>query len=377
MTSDIPLFEIDWDIQDIKNVVDAIGRGKYWAKGPYVSEFEKRLAEYHGVNHAVVVNSGTTALVTALESLGIGQGDEVIVPPFTFIATANVVEIVGATPVFADIERKTYGLDPTAVQNNITDDTAAILPVHIYGSVCQIDELRRIASKNDLPLIEDAAAALGAKLYGEQSMTFGDVAATSFCQNKIITTGEGGAVLTDDSSIAESARLYQSHGRVAADGYFESPGSGTYAAVGSNYRMSDISAALGCAQLGRVSELVENRRAAASRMTAAFADLDGVTPHTGHPDGRHVYQIYAITLDERLDRRRIIEGLDERGIASKVYWDPIHLSEYYRDTYSYGTGDFPIAEDVASRVLSLPMHPNLSEEETDRIVKAVSDLIAE
>jgi len=369
---DIPLFEIDWDESDVANVVDSIERGKFWAKGPYVSEFEDRLGAYLGVDHAVVVNSGTTALVTALESLGIGPGDEVIVPPFTFIATANVVELVGAEPVFADIERETYGLDPDAVKNAITESTAAILPVHVYGSVCRIDELRAIADEFDVALVEDAAAALGARLDGRNAMTFGDMAATSFCQNKIITTGEGGAVLTDDDHLANQARLYRSHGRVPGNEYFESAGSGEYVSVGSNYRMSDMSAALGCAQVDRVSELVDRRRDVADRYSRAIADLEGITPHDGHPDGRHVYQIYGVTLDERIDRQSLIAEFDRRSIASKVYWDPIHLSEYYRETYGYEPGSFPVAEAVAERVLALPMHPDLTQAKIDRVTDVLS-----
>lgn len=372
MADSVPLFEIAWDKDDIVNAVDSIGRGSYWAKGPYVTEFEEELEQYLGVEHVVTVNSGTTALVTALRAHGIGDGDEVIVPPFTFIATANAVELAGATPVFADIERETYGLDPEAVSEAITSNTKAIMPVHVYGSPCRIDELRAVADEHDLLLIEDAAAALGSELNDENVLTFGDSAITSFCQNKIITTGEGGAVVTDDDEVAENARLIRSHGRVAED-YFDSAGSGQYVALGSNYRLSDMAAAVGCAQLGKIEDNIEGRRDAAARMTDGFEAVGGVTPVTGHPDGGHVYQIYTISLGDGIDRKAIIDDLADRDIASKVYWDPIHTSEYYRSTYGYEVGDFPIAEDIASRVLSLPMYPDLSDADADRIVAAVEE----
>ena len=204
MTEAIPLFEIPWDETDISNAVESISRGGYWAKGPFVDEFEAGLESYFGIDYAVSTNSGTTALVAALEACDVGPGDEVIVPSFTFIATANVVKLVGAEPVFADIELDTFGLNPHSVAANISDDTAAIIPVHVYGTPCRIHELRTIADDNDLWLIEDNAEAFGATADGDLAGTVGDIAALSFCQNKILPTGEGGAVITDDPTLAKS-----------------------------------------------------------------------------------------------------------------------------------------------------------------------------
>jgi Predicted pyridoxal phosphate-dependent enzyme apparently involved in regulation of cell wall biogenesis len=161
MSDQIPLFKIPWDIEDIKNVADSVGRGGYWAKGPYIEEFEQRVAEYLGVKHAIAVNSGTSALMAALKGADIGDGDEVIVPSFTQQATANAVKMVGGEPVFADIERETYGLDPDSVVEQITEETTAIMPVHVYGSICQIEQLNAVAADHDLTVIEDAAEALG------------------------------------------------------------------------------------------------------------------------------------------------------------------------------------------------------------------------
>ncbi|WP_276253304.1 DegT/DnrJ/EryC1/StrS family aminotransferase [Halomontanus rarus] len=371
----IPLFEIAWDETDVEYATDSITRGSYWANGPYVTTFEEKLADYVGVEHAAVVNSGTTALVAALRAHGIGPGDEVIVPAFTFIATANAVNLAGAQPIFADIEQETYGLDPESTRDAINERTAAVIPVHPYGSACQIDDLATVAEENNLVVLEDAAEALGADFNGRSVGTFGDSAALSFCQNKIITTGEGGAVLTDDDELAENVRQYRSHGRPSSD-YFESTGSGEYPAIGTNIRMPDVVAAIGCAQLEKIEDLIDGRRRAAERMSSAFDELPDVEPHRGVERGRHVYQLYTVTLGETIDRAQMIETLKNRAIASKIYWDPpLHLTEHYQKTYGYESDQFPVAESIASRVLSLPIHPSISNEETDRIIDTVRDAV--
>lgn len=370
----IPLFEIDWDQTDVSNAVESITRGSYWAKGPFVSEFETKLEDALDVDHALVVNSGTTALVAALEALDIGPGDEVIVPSFTFIATANAVRLVGAEPVFADIESETYGLDPDDVRSRISDETSAILPVHVYGTSCRIAELNEIASEHDLALIEDAAEALGADYRGRKLGTFGDAAALSFCQNKIVATGEGGAVVTDDDEIARRIRLYRSHGRASED-YFDSSSSGQYVDVGTNIRMGDLPAAIGCAQLDRLDDLIAGRRRAASHLTEAFESIKGVKPHTPIDEATHVYQLYTIELDESIDRSSVIGLLQEHKIASKIYWDPpVHLSPAYRGS-SNDPPKLPVTKSVSKSVLSLPMHPNLSSHELSRIVDAVTEAV--
>lgn len=372
--STIPLFEIDWKDSDVSNVSTSIERGSHWAKGPNVDEFESKLEQYLNVDHAIVVNSGTTALVSVLEGLDIKEGDEVIIPSFTFIATANAVRLVGAEPVFADIERDTYGLSPTAVKSQLTDLTGAILPVHPYGTSCRIAELSQIAKDHRIPLIEDAAEVLGADYNGQKLGTFGNAATLSFCQNKIVATGEGGAVVTDDDELAEKVKLYRSHGRASSD-YFERSDSGQYVALGTNIRMSDITAALGSSQLDRIETLIGGRRRASTELNEGFADIDGVQPYEPLDGGTHVYQLYTVELADWIDRDHVIETLDDHNIASKVYWDPpVHQTEYYRKTKDKSP-ELPVTEDISSRVLSLPMHPNLSTEETTRIINAVADAI--
>ncbi|WP_142858388.1 DegT/DnrJ/EryC1/StrS family aminotransferase [Salinigranum halophilum] len=375
--SPIPLFEIDWDRAEIQNAVDSITRGGYWANGPYVDEFEHGLESSLGVQHAVVCNSGTTALTAALEACGIGHGDEVIVPSFTFISTANAVVATGATPVFADIEPERYGLDPDSVEARLTADTAAIVPVHYAGRACRIHELARLVDDHDLTLIEDAAEAQGARAAGEYVGTIGDVGMLSFCQNKIVATGEGGAVVTDDDELAERVGLLRSHGRVSGD-YFGSTGGGEYTTLGSNYRMPDIVAALGVAQLDRIEDLVARRRAVAHAYTERLAAVDGVTPPAdGAGDERHVYQLYTVRFAPWVDRDAVAERLAEHDIASKVYFDPAHLSTYYRTEHDCEPGTLPVTEDLSSRVLSLPMHPNLSEPAVERVVTTLSAALDE
>ncbi|AZQ14279.1 DegT/DnrJ/EryC1/StrS aminotransferase family protein [Halorubrum sp. PV6] len=370
----IPLFEIPWDENDIASVADSIKRGGYWAKGPYVDQFESKLEEFLNVNNALVVNSGTTALVAALHGLEIGEDDEVIVPAFTFIATANAVRLVDAEPIFADIESDTYGLSPASVEDNLSESTAAIIPVHPYGTSCRIDELADLAAEHNLALVEDAAEVLGAEFDGQKLGSFGDAAALSFCQNKIVPTGEGGAVVTDDDKLAEQVKLYRSHGRASSD-YFESSESGDYAEIGTNIRMSDLTAALGCSQFDRIDELIKRRQQVANELSDHFVDIDGVQPHTPPDAGTHVYQLYTIELAKWINRNHVIETLEDHKISSKVYWDPaVHQTEYYMRTKN-DTPDLPVTEDIASRVLSLPMYPTLSTAETDRIADAVIEAV--
>lgn len=371
MAGQIPLFEIAWDEKEMQNAVESIGRGSYWAKGPFVDEFESQLEEYLDIEHAMVVNSGTSGLVAALEAADIGSGDEVIVPSLTFIATANTVRLVGATPVFADIDRDSYGLSPDSVKEKITDHTAGIIPVHLYGGPCRINKINEIAEQNNLFVIEDAAEAFGSTYQGSHVGTFGDAGVLSFCQNKIVVTGEGGAIVTDDDEIAANVRLYRSHGRTPGD-YFDNVGSGEYVDVGSNLRMSDLTAAIGCAQIEKVDELIGGRQAAAQYMNQKLADIEGIRTPEPIEGGTHVYQLYTVEFDSDIDREVVIETLDEHNISSKIYWDtPVHETQYYQKTLKGSVPDTPITKELTDSILSLPIYPDLSSNQADRIVSAV------
>ncbi len=232
----IPLFKIYWDDRDVEKVTSVIKKGMHWATGPEIKEFERKICEYVGERHAVAMNSGTSALHVVLAAHGVGEGDEVIVPSFTFIATANAPLFVGAKPVFAEIEDETYGLAPEDVEGEITPKTKAIIPIHYGGSPCHIEELKRIAQKHNLILVEDAAESLGAIVNGKKVGSFGDSAILSFCAPKVITMGEGGMILTNSRDIYEKVRLIYNHGRVEATDYFSSAEQMEYVTLGQHCR---------------------------------------------------------------------------------------------------------------------------------------------
>lgn len=366
----IPLFQIYWDEEDVRMVNEAIRKGAYWATGPNIQEFENRLAHYIGTNYAVTFNSGTSALHAILLAYGIGSGDEVIVPSFTFISTANAPLFVGAKPVFADIEEKTLGLEPEDVKRKISKRTKAIIPIHYAGCPCLIEELKEIAQDYNLILIEDAAEALGASINGRKAGAIGDSAILSFCQNKIITTGEGGAVVTNSKEIYERLKLTRSHGRLETSDYFSSSEYMDNVTLGYNFRMSNITAALGIAQLSKVGKIIEMRRKNAQLMSQKMTHIEEIAvPHP--PEGfYHVYQMYTIRVKNGL-RDKLMKYLAERGIMAKVYFYPVHLTHFYRNELKYNC-ELPVTEDMSQRVLTLPMYPTLTEEEIDYIAKMIN-----
>jgi len=363
----IPLFKIYWDEEDLEVVNRALRRGTGWAIGPEVAQFEEKLSGYLGTKYCVAFNSGTSALHAVLIAYGIGPGDEVIVPSFTFIATANAALFVGAKPVFADIEEKTYGLDPKDVERKISSKTKAILPIHYGGCPCLIEELKEIAQRHNLILIEDAAEALGASVKGRKAGTFGDSAILSFCQNKVITTGEGGAVITSSKEIYEKLKLIRSHGRPETSDYFSSTEQVDYVTLGYNFRMSNITAALGLAQLNKIDTIIKMRRRNAQLMSQRLSSIEGIVLPPS-PDGfYHVYQMYTVRVKNGL-RDRLLEHLAERGIMTKVYFPPVHQTLFYKNGLKYDC-ELPITEAVSGQVLTLPMYPSLSEEEITTITR--------
>lgn len=373
----IPLFKIYWDNEDIDNIMEVLQGGSSWADGPSIAEFEAELSDYVGAEFCVTFNSGTSALHSALLAHGIGAGDEVIVPSFTFIASANAPLLVGARPVFADIEDGTWGIDPLDVEKRITSRTKAILPTHYGGCPCRIEEHRKIADDHGLVLIEDAAEALGAQIGGKMAGAFGDAAVLSFCQNKVITTGEGGATLTDSKEIHEKLRLVRSHGRRDVADYFTSAELGDYVALGYNFRMSTIAAALGKAQLGKIERLIQMRGANASYMESKLSRIDEIEIFKTPNEFRHVHQIYTIRVRGGVETRENLRRyLAERGIMTKVYFSPVHLTTFYTRDFGHRTGELPVTERISGEVLTLPMYPTLSEDEMDYIADQIRDFFA-
>ena len=377
MTWKIPLFKVYWDESDVQAVTDVITRGTYWATGPEIKEFEEKIARYIGRKYAVAFNSGTSALHAILLAYGIGQGDEVIVPSFTFISTANAPLFVGAKPVFAEIEDRTYSLDPEDVKERITSKTKAIMPIHYGGSPCMhIKELKEIAEDNDLLLIEDAAESLGAKIRDKNVGSFGDAAMFSFCQNKVITTGEGGVIVTDSKEIYEKLKLICSHGRLETGNYFTSSGQIDYIALGYNFRMPTMIAALGISQMKKLDKVVEMRRKNAEYYTKNLERIDGIEPPIPPDDFFHVYQMYTIQVENGL-RDELKGYLLAKGISSKIFFDPVHLTKFYRQSFGFKKGDLPLTEEISKRVLTLPIYPTLKKKEMDYVITKIKRFMEE
>lgn len=376
MSRSVSLFEIYSDEDDIKAVTNVLKRGRQWAEGPEIKEFENKLAEYVDRKYALIFNSGTSALHVALMSHGIGKGDEVIVPSFTFISTANTVLLAGAKPVFADIEMQSYGLDYKSVAEKITTRTKAIVPVHVAGAPCkEITELGELAKEKKLLMIEDAAEALGSRLNGQMMGTFGDSAMYSFCQNKVITTGEGGAIVTDSESIYEKMRLLRSHGRQEKnENYFNTHRPLDYIQLGYNYRMPTISAALGIAQLKKIEFLIVKRQENARRLTEKLRNIKELKTPEIRDGVKHIFQMYTVELDPK-KREALQQHLLDKGIMTKIYFPPIHLEPFYRQNYHYGEGLLPKTEELSKKVLTLPMHPKLSNEDIDYIAESMREFL--
>jgi perosamine synthetase len=362
----IPLFKIYNDQSDVDVVTKVIMQGRDWALGSEIKEFEKGVADYIGVKYAVAVNSGTSALHTVLLAHGIGKGDEVIVPSFTFIATVNSVLMVGATPVFADIEEKTYGLDTVDISQRVTRKTKAIIAVHYGGASCQIDKLRLFADIHSLILIEDNAPSFGATNKGRKLGSIGDSAILSFCSAKIITCGEGGMVLTNNRDIYEKAKLTISHGRAESD-YFNTSEVMEYITLGYNFRMSTMSAALGLSQLKKVEHIISMRQERACYLTIRLASIPNII--TPIVSTENVYMLYTIRLKDKPTRDGLKTHLEKNNILSRVYFNPVHLSKFYKSMEYKNV--LPITEKCADTVLSLPMYPDLSHEDIDYMVEKI------
>jgi perosamine synthetase len=373
----IPLFKIFWGNDDVNAVSKVIKRGMYWTCGPESAKFECKLAEYIGAKYGVIFNSGTTALHAEILAHKIKEGDRVIVPSFTFVATANAPLFVGARPIFADIETGTYGLDPEDVKEKITDKVKAIIPVHCGGSPCLIRELKEIAEDHHLALLEDAAESIGAGIGDRKVGTFGGSAMLSFCQNKVITTGEGGAVVTDSKELHERLRLIRSHGRVENTDYFTTRQPMDYVTLGYNYRMSDITAALGLSQLTKIERIIKMRQDKAERMNKDLSGIKNLSLPKPLSEYRHVYQMYTVRVSEgKKVRDNLANHLAKKGVMTKVYFSPVHLTHFFKKELGYNC-KLPVTEEMSKQVLTLPLYPSLTTEETNYITDEIKAFFAE
>jgi perosamine synthetase len=364
----IPLSQPDLTWVERKAVLDVLD-STFLSLGPKLPEFERAMARYVGVKHAIAVNSGTSALHLIIRALGIGDGDEVITTPFSFIASANCILMERARPVFVDIEPTTYNIDPLKIEAAITPRTKAILGVDVFGRCAAWDKIEAIARQHNLIVIEDSCEAIGADRFGKKAGSFGAAGCFAFYPNKQMTTGEGGMVVTDRDDIAALCRSMRNQGRDEGQGWLE------HARLGFNYRLSDLHCALGLAQLSRLEELLQGRARAARLYQQFLEHINGLLLPSEPADGRMSWFVYVVRLADRFsreDRNLILRGLKSNGIGCNNYFAPIHLQPFYAKTYSYGSGSFPVAEHVSDRTIALPFFSALTAEQ----VAEVSDCLA-
>ncbi|MBN9606112.1 MAG: DegT/DnrJ/EryC1/StrS family aminotransferase [Actinomycetales bacterium] len=354
--------------EEASAVARVLGTG-YLTQGTQAAELERLIADLVGVPHGFATSSATTGLHLALAALGVGPGDEVVIPDFSFPATANVVVQQRAVPVFVDIGLDDFGMDPERLEAALTPRTKAIMPVHAFGLVADMDPIMTIAERHGIPVVEDAACALGAEYYGRQAGGLGTAGVFSFHPRKVITTGEGGMVMTADDSLAERLTVLRSHGAVRGERYM------SFVDAGFNYRLSDVHAAIGVVQMGRLERILDGRRSLASELSALLRQISGVTPPVT-PEGRtHTFQSYVVLLDEELDRDRVIDGMRERGIETTLGTYGMHLQPYFRERFRIDDSELPGATRAHRSALTLPLYEGLSADDLARIADALAATI--
>lgn len=367
----IPLYKVFTDENDIKQISNVIKRGMDWAIGPEIEKFESSFAQYIGRRYCVAFNSGTSAGHAALIALGINAKSEVIVPSFTFISTANWPLMVQASPKFADIEMQTYGMDPKDLESKISKKTKAVIPIHYGGLPCKINEIKEISNKNKFYLIEDAAESFGASLNGRKIGSFGTVSIFSFAGNKILTTGEGGALCTDSKELYEKIKLIRSHGRQLHSGYFSSMQDHDYFSLGYNWRMSSITAALGLSQLDKIEKIIDMRRKNAKYYQSKLKNIKEISLQEELPGFKHVYQFYPILLRNSTVRAKLMNFLASKGIMTRVFFKPVHKTMFF-SKIGYGSLNLPNTEKISKQILALPMFPTLQKEEINYIIDTIT-----
>lgn len=357
--------------EDIAAICDVL-RSNWLTTGPEVAAFEENLSAFAGSRFGVAVNSGTAALHCAMHALGVGKGDEVIVPPITFAATSNAVLYTGAKPVFADVDEQSLLLDPRKVADKITPQTRAIVGVDYAGHPCDWDALRHIADEHGLSLIADACHAIGGEYKGRMVGSLADISVFSFHPVKHIATGEGGMVLTDSKQYDTAMRTFRNHGITTDFKQREQSGTWAYDMVelGHNLRIPDILCALGNSQLKRLPLFVQRRREIARRYDDLFSSVAGVTPLSVAADVKHSYHLYPVKVSPEV-RQELFTYLRDHGIGVNVHYRPVHLHSYYRNNLGTRDGDCPVAESEYRKLLSLPMFPDLTREEQDHVVMTI------
>ena len=368
----IPLYKVYSDDADKSSILKVLDRKSYWAIGPEIEQFEKNFAKFIGTKYCVTFNSGTSALHAALLSLKIKKNSEIIVPSFTFIASANAILMSNSKPKFVDIEKESLGIDPNLIKKAISKNTKAIIPVHYAGLPCKINEIKEIINKK-LFLIEDSAEALGSSVNGKKIGTFGDLSIFSFAGNKILTTGEGGSVTTNSSTLFERLKLIRSHGRIEKINYFNTTDNSKYIQLGYNWRMSSITAAIGLSQLQKLPKLIKMRRANAKHLSSNLKKLKQIRLPNEFKGMKHVFQFYSIQLPNENIRNNLKSFLESKGIMSKIYFQPIHKTKFYKKTLLSNKLNLPITDMTSKQILTLPMYPGLTKEELNYISDSIKE----
>jgi perosamine synthetase len=356
----VPVAEPEIGEEELQNVIEAVKSGWVSSKGPFIEEFERSFSSYITVKYGVTASSGTTALHLALVALGMGKGDKVLVPSLTFVAAANAITYTGAEPIFVDSHPEYWCIDPSKIEEKIDSHTKAVMVVHLYGHPCDMGEIMRIAEDRGLRVIEDCAEAHGAEYEGRKVGSFGVVSCFSFYGNKIITTGEGGMCLTNDEELANKMRLLRDHGMTPDKKYWHD-------IIGFNYRMTNLQAALGVAQLKKIDFLIEKKRRIAIAYKKLLQNLPTVRPAPEMPWAKSVYWLYSILVEKAL-RDKIIQHLEEHGIEIRPFFYPIHILPPYNRKLR-----LPVAEELSAEGLNLPSGSRLSVNQIQEAVELLGE----
>lgn len=357
--------EVDLVSFVIRSGVLASGSG-----GPMLRRFERMIEDFVGAKHAIGVSSGTAGLHLALLAAGIRPGDEVITTPFSFIASTNCILYAAALPIFVDIHPTTFNIDSSLIEDAITPRTKAILPVHIFHQPCNMDTILAIAKEHSLAVIEDACEALGATYKNSQAGTLGDLGVYAFYPNKIITTGEGGMIVTDNDDYAALLRSLRNQGRDDSGTWL------SHVRLGYNYRMDEMSAAIGLAQMEQLETLLAKREQVARWYTEKLGELSSITlPWTAQSTTRNSWWVYVIRLHPSVNRRRVTESLSDLGIPTRPYFPPIHLQPYMLERFAYRSGMFPVTERVGASTLALPFSSIMSKQQVEFVCANLEEVL--
>lgn len=362
---------------DIQAVVDVL-KSDFLTTGPKIAEFEQTVADYVGAKYAVAISNGTSALHAACFAAGIEPGDEVITTPLTFAASANCVLYCGGTPVFADVDPKTYNIDPEDIQRKITDRTKAIIAVHFAGQPCDMDAIHSIAREHGLIVIEDGAHALGSVYKGKKVGSMSDMTTFSFHPVKPITTGEGGMIVTDNEDFYKKMILFRSHGITRDDSMMtrnDGPWFYQQFNLGYNYRITDIQCALGCSQMKKLDRFLARRKEIVARYNEAFADCDNIITPYQLSDTESGWHLYIVQV-KKCDRRQVFENMREKGIGVNVHYIPVYMHPYYQE-HGYENVHCANAEEIYSHIISLPLYPGLTSEQQDYVIDTLKSLCEE